>query len=153
MRVTLIAVGALKAGPERALADKYLARITAWPVAVREVEEKRRLEGAALRRREGELILAACPAGARLVALDERGRRLTSADFAARLGGWRDEGVADVAFAIGGADGLDEAVRRRADLTLAFGAMTLPHLLVRGVLLEQIYRAQTILSGHPYHRE
>jgi len=153
MRVTLIAVGALKAGPERALADKYLSRITDWPVAVREVEEKRRLKGPALRKREGELILAACPAGARLVALDERGRSLTSADFAARLGGWRDAGIADVAFAIGGADGLDDAVRSRADLLLAFGAMTLPHLLVRGVLLEQIYRAQTILSGHPYHRE
>lgn len=153
MRITLVAVGALKAGPERALADKYLARITAWPVTEREVEEKRPLKGAALRKREGELILAACPAGARLVALDERGKTLNSADFAARLGGWSDDGDANVAFAIGGADGLDDAVRARADLLLAFGAMTLPHLLVRGVLLEQIYRAQTILAGHPYHRE
>jgi len=152
MRITIVAVGALRAGPERALAEKYLARIT-WPIAVREVAEKRRLTGAQLREREGELILRACPDGAILVALDERGKPSSSADFAARLGGWQDEGVADIAFAIGGADGLDESVRARADLLLAFGAMTLPHLLVRGVLLEQIYRAQTLLAGHPYHRE
>lgn len=152
MRITIVAVGALGAGPERALAEKYLKRI-AWPVAVREVEEKRKLSAPALRAREGELILAACPDRAVLVALDERGKSLTSAEFAKRLGAWRDDGIADIAFAIGGADGLDESVRRRADLRLAFGAMTLPHLLVRGVLLEQIYRAQTILAGHPYHRE
>jgi len=152
VRISIVAVGALRAGPERALVEKYLKRIT-WPVSVREVEEKRRLKGAELRRREGELILAACPGGARLVALDERGRTLTSAGFAARLGGWRDEGVAETVFAIGGADGLDDAVRGRADLVLSLGAMTLPHQLVRGVLLEQIYRAQTILAGHPYHRE
>jgi len=152
MRISVIAVGGLKAGPERALAEKYRARIT-WPITVREVEEKRPLKGSALRKREGELILAACPERGAIVALDERGKSLSSMDFAARLGGWWDQGVTDIAFAIGGAGGLDEAVRRRADLTLAFGAMTLPHLLMRGVLLEQIYRAQTILAGHPYHRE
>ena len=152
MRITIVAVGTLRAGPERVLAEKYLSRIT-WPIAVREVEEKRRLKGAALQKREGELILAACPRGALVVALDEGGKPLASADFAARLGGWQDEGLADIVFAIGGADGLDPAVRARAALVLAFGAMTLPHQLVRGVLLEQIYRAQTILAGHPYHRE
>lgn len=152
MRISIIAVGALRAGPERALAEKYLTRIT-WPITVREVEEKRPLKGDRLRTREGELILAACPRGAVIVALDERGKSLTSADFAARLGRWRDEGISDIAFTIGGADGLDEAVRARAGLVLAFGAMTLPHQLARGVLLEQIYRAQTILAGHPYHRE
>ncbi len=152
MRISIVAVGGLRAGPERALAEKYLKRIT-WPITVREVEEKRRLKGPQLRRREGELILAACPRGAVVVALDERGESLTSEKFAARLGGWRDEGIADIAFAIGGADGLDAAVRARAGLVLAFGAMTLPHQLARGVLLEQIYRAQTILAGHPYHRE
>ncbi len=152
MRISVVAVGGLKAGPERALAEKYLSRIT-WPISVREVEEKRGLKGSALRKREGELILSACPDGATLVALDERGKSLSSADFAARLGGWWDAGIADIVFAIGGAGGLDDAVRKRADLLLAFGAMTLPHLLMRGVLLEQIYRAQTILAGHPYHRE
>lgn len=152
MRIAVVAVGGLKAGPERALAEKYLSRIT-WPMTVREVEEKRGLKGPALRKREGELILAACPDGAILVALDERGKTLSSTDFAARLGGWWDAGIADIVFVIGGAGGLDDAVRKRADLLLAFGAMTLPHLLMRGVLLEQIYRAQTILAGHPYHRE
>jgi 23S rRNA (pseudouridine1915-N3)-methyltransferase len=152
MRISVIAVGGLKAGPERALAEKYSSRIT-WPITIREVEDKRRLKGSALRKREGELILAACPDGATLVALDERGKTMNSMDFAARLGGWWDDGIADIVFAIGGAGGLDDAVRKRADLMLAFGAMTLPHLLMRGVLLEQIYRAQTILAGHPYHRE
>ncbi|MEE8332789.1 MAG: 23S rRNA (pseudouridine(1915)-N(3))-methyltransferase RlmH [Alphaproteobacteria bacterium] len=152
MRISVIAVGGLKAGPERDLAEKYSARIT-WPISVREVEDKRGLKGAALRKREGELILSSCPDGATIVALDERGKTMSSPDFAARLGGWWDDGIAEIVFVIGGAGGLDDAVRKRADLVLAFGAMTLPHLLMRGVLLEQIYRAQTILAGHPYHRE
>jgi len=152
MRITIVAVGALKAGPERDLAEKYLGRLTG-PVAIREAEEKRKLNPPELRRREGELLLAACPPGATIVALDERGRTMPSRAFAERLGAWRDDGVAELVFLIGGADGLDEAVRGKADLCVAFGAMTLPHQLVRGVLLEQLYRAQTILAGHPYHRD
>ena len=86
------------------------------------------------------------------MALDERGRSLSSAAFADYLGRRRDEGVADLAFVIGGADGLAERVRSRADLVLSLGAPTWPHLLVRGLLAEQLYRAQSILAGHPYHR-
>jgi 23S rRNA (pseudouridine1915-N3)-methyltransferase len=103
--------------------------------------------------REGELILAALPDGARLVALDERGAAWSSRDLAERLGGWRDGGVATLAFAIGGADGLAPAVVERADAVLSLGAMTWPHLLARCLLLEQLYRAQQILAGHPYHRD
>ena len=84
--------------------------------------------------------------------MDERGRDLKSRELADRIGRWRDDGVQDLAFAIGGADGLSQAVRDRADLLLAFGRATWPHMLVRAMLAEQIYRAQTILSGHPYHR-
>lgn len=103
--------------------------------------------------REGELLRAACPSGATLVALDRRGRTLDSASFAARLGRWRDDGVADLVFLIGGADGHTEALLKDCTLTLSFGAMTWPHLLARAMLAEQIYRAQQILAGHPYHRE
>jgi 23S rRNA (pseudouridine1915-N3)-methyltransferase len=93
------------------------------------------------------------PGGARLVALDQRGAAWTSADLADRLAGWRLRGVRELAFAIGGADGLGTAVIERADAVLSLGAMTWPHLLVRGMLLEQLYRAQQILAGHPYHRD
>jgi len=152
MRITVIAVGRLRGGPEQALADHYRERIN-WPVEIREVEEKRKLPPAELKRREAALIEAAIPDRAVLVALDERGKDLSSRDFAARLGRWRDDGVADLAFAIGGADGLDDAIRSRAALTLSLGSMTWPHFMVRGMLFEQLYRAQQILAGHPYHRD
>jgi len=98
-------------------------------------------------------MLAALPAGAQLVALDARGEAWTSRDFARRIAAWRDAGVPHVAFAIGGADGLGDAVIARAAAVLSFGAMTWPHLLARVMLLEQLYRARQILAGHPYHRE
>ena len=103
-------------------------------------------------RHEGELLLKAVPDGALVVALDPAGKKFTSAAFAKRLGAWRDGGVKDIAFLIGGADGLDRAVTDGADEVLSLGAMTWPHLLARAMLAEQIYRAQCILSGHPYHR-
>jgi 23S rRNA (pseudouridine1915-N3)-methyltransferase len=99
------------------------------------------------------LILAALPQGARLVALDERGATWSSVELANRWASWRDAGNSRVAFAIGGADGLGAAIIERADAVLSLGAMTWPHLLVRGMLLEQLYRAQQILAGHPYHRD
>lgn len=159
MRVQICAVGRLKTGPEKLLLDDYMSRVdaagrgigvTALPVA--EVEEKRRLEGAALMEREAELLLASVPKGALLIALDERGRIETSEAFAKRIGTLRDTGTADIAFLIGGANGLAPAMRDRAAHVMAFGAMTWPHMLVRVMLAEQIYRAVTILSGHPYHR-
>lgn len=106
-----------------------------------------------MKAREAELILAALPQSARLVALDEHGAAWSSRDFADRLAHWRDESVAEAAFAIGGAEGLDAAILDRAHRVLSLGPMTWPHLLVRGMLLEQLYRAQQILAGHPYHRE
>lgn len=152
MRTHLIAVGRMKAGPERTLLDHYAARLSP-PPELREVEEKRALPPAKLKTREAELLLAAVPNGALLVAMDERGKTLTSPKFAQKMGAWRDDGVRDVAFVIGGADGLDTSVRQAATLVLSLGEMTWPHMLVRGLLAEQIYRANAILSGHPYHRE
>ena len=138
MRVTLLAIGKQKAGPLRDLVQDYARRLT-FPFEVKELEEKKKLPPAQLKAREGELILAAIPAESKVIALDERGK-------------WRDEGEGEFVFIIGGADGLDDAVRRRADLILQFGTMVWPHQLVRVMLAEQLFRAQSIWSGHPYHR-
>ncbi len=114
---------------------------------------RQRLPAALLKEREAELILKALPSGVPLLALDERGCLWSSRDFADRLARWRDQGAAELAFAVGGAEGLGAAVLEKAHETVALGPMTWPHLLVRGLLLEQLYRAQQILAGHPYHRE
>jgi 23S rRNA (pseudouridine1915-N3)-methyltransferase len=123
------------------------------PPAIVEVEERRSLPPEQLKLREGELILGALPAGVPFVALDERGTQWSSRALAKRIAAWRDQGGSQLVFAIGGADGLHRAVLDRADVILALGSMTWPHLLVRGMLLEQLYRAQQILAGHPYHRQ
>ena len=152
MRLTLLAVGRAKAGPERSLFDHYAGRITS-PFTLKEVEERKPLSGALLKSREADLLSAQIPNGAMIIALDERGKNLTSPEFATHIGRWRDDGISNLAFIIGGADGLDETLRRRADLILSLGKLTWPHMLVRGLLAEQIYRAQCILAGHPYHRD
>jgi 23S rRNA (pseudouridine1915-N3)-methyltransferase len=132
------------------------AHYAAWivpPPEIVELDVKQRLPPAIIKRREAELILAALPAGAALVALAECGAAWSSRELAERIAGWRDRGVGELAFAIGGAEGLGAAILDRASATLSLGAMTWPHLLVRGMLLEQLYRAQQILAGHPYHRD
>ncbi|HTO83861.1 MAG TPA: 23S rRNA (pseudouridine(1915)-N(3))-methyltransferase RlmH [Methylomirabilota bacterium] len=153
MRILVAAVGRGRSGSEQALFDAYRRRLS-WPVTLREVEERRKLPATQLTQREGELLLAALPKAPALfvVALDPRGKALSSEDLARRLADWRDRGVNELAFLIGGADGHAEAVRRRADFLLSFGPMTWPHLLARAMLAEQLYRAQQILAGHPYHR-
>ncbi|MBS0538064.1 MAG: 23S rRNA (pseudouridine(1915)-N(3))-methyltransferase RlmH [Proteobacteria bacterium] len=151
MKLTLACIGRAGRGPERDLYDHYAGRIR-WPLTLRELEEKKKLPPAQLIEREGELLLGAVPDKAVLVALDRRGKVVDSEAFAQRLGRWRDDSVADVAFLIGGADGHTQALLKRADLVLSFGAMTWPHQLARAMLAEQIYRAQQLLAGHPYHR-
>ncbi|TXL78218.1 23S rRNA (pseudouridine(1915)-N(3))-methyltransferase RlmH [Vineibacter terrae] len=151
MRLTLAAVGRLKAGPEKMLYDSYAQRM-AWPLALREVEERRKLPAAERMAREADLLLAACPADAALVALDRRGKVLDSDGFARWVGTRRDTGAGDLAFLIGGAEGHPEALLKRCALVLSFGPMTFPHMLARILLIEQLYRAQQILAGHPYHR-
>jgi 23S rRNA (pseudouridine1915-N3)-methyltransferase len=149
LKLVVVAVGRARQGAERALWEDFSGRL-AWPIRLVEVESKR--PGPGLKEREADLLLKALPEGATLVALDERGRTVTSEDFAKRLGQWQDQGVANLAFVIGGADGLAESVRARAQFLLSLGAMTWPHMLVRGLLAEQLYRADRILAGHPYHR-
>ena len=137
---------------ERDLLNNFSERIRPKPSVI-EVEEKRNLSGGELKAREGELLISALPGGAKVIALDEKGKSLSSRELATLLGSWGDEGVRETAFVIGGADGLDGSVRKKADLTISLGAMTWPHMMVRGMVAEQIYRAQSILSGHPYHRD
>jgi 23S rRNA (pseudouridine1915-N3)-methyltransferase len=151
MKLTIAAIGRAGRGPERDLYEHYAGRIR-WPLALRELEEKRKLPPPELMRREGDLLLDAAPAGAVLVALDRRGKTIDSETFAHRLVRWRDDSVADIAFLIGGADGHSEPLLEKATFVLSFGAMTWPHQLARAMLAEQIYRSQQLLAGHPYHR-
>mgnify|MGYP004004229619 FL=1 len=152
MRITIVAVGRLRAGPEKTLVDHFAKRIT-WPLDIREVEERKNLTGNVLKRREGQLLLDNCPAGSQVIALDERGKEISSRAFAKRVSDWQDDGVSDLCVVIGGANGLDETVRQRVNMTISFGRLTWPHMLGRGMLVEQLYRAQQIIAGHPYHRD
>jgi 23S rRNA (pseudouridine1915-N3)-methyltransferase len=151
MRLTIAAVGRLKAGPEKALYESYAKRIT-WPLTLHEVEERRALPSAERMSREAALLLAVCPADATLVALDRRGTALDSAALARWIGARRDGGTRDLAFLIGGADGHPGSLLDRCARVVSFGPLTLPHVLARILLIEQLYRAQQILAGHPYHR-
>lgn len=159
MRLRIAAVGRLKAGPERELLDRYLERVNAVgrglglaPLDAVEVSESSARRPADRMKEEAVALKKWSITGARRIVLDARGKSLSSEDFAKRLLALRENGAPAVLFLIGGADGLAEEVRKDADFTLAFGAATFPHQLVRILLVEQIYRALTILSGHPYHR-
>lgn len=151
MDIIIACIGHMKPSPELDLLSKYIKQ-TRWNVVVREFEDKKSGSAEERKKREGALLLSAVPNAAKIVVMDERGRQLSSEKFARRLGGWQDESVPAVAFLIGGADGHSEEIRQKADLLLAFGEMTWPHMLARAMLAEQIYRAKTILDGHPYHR-
>jgi 23S rRNA (pseudouridine1915-N3)-methyltransferase len=158
MRLIITAVGRMKSGPDRDLAERYLARaakagrgVGFKSIDIVEVVESRAARAGDRMVEEAAMLAKALAAGAVRVVLDANGKSLSSEELAARLGNWRD-GARDVCFLVGGADGLAPTVKAGADLVLAFGAATWPHQLVRIMLLEQLYRAVTILSGHPYHR-
>jgi len=159
VRVALISVGRLKAGPERELFERYFARARSVARSVgvadldaREIDESRARRPEDRRDEEAQAILKALTPRDALIALDERGVSPSSPEWAADIGRARDAGVGTYAIAIGGPDGLSPAVRARANKVISFGAMTWPHQLVRVMAGEQLYRAFTILSGHPYHR-
>jgi len=159
MRIVVAAVGKLKRGPESDLSERYRERavksgrgIGLRSLEVVEIAESRAREAQRRMLEESIALANVIPKGAATALLDPRGETLDSNGFTKRLRGWNDGGR-DVAFVIGGPDGLAPTLSDQADLLLAFGALTWPHQLVRVMLLEQIYRATTILSGHPYHRE
>ncbi|MCB1355258.1 MAG: 23S rRNA (pseudouridine(1915)-N(3))-methyltransferase RlmH [Maritimibacter sp.] len=155
MRIHIAAVGRLRKGPERALVDDYLTRVDRTGRALglgpaREIEVEDRKGGGMSA--EAALLEKAIPLGSLVCILDERGRTMSSPDFADQIAQWRDNGRQDLTFAIGGADGLDPGFRDKADFALSFGHMVWPHMLVRVMLAEQLYRAASILAGSPYHR-
>ncbi len=140
-RLHIIAIGKIAGSPEAQLVQRYATRMTGglWQISVTELPETRAL-------------LPVAPAASKTVVLDERGKALGSADLAHQLNHWQEAGAREIRFLIGGADGHAEATRAEADLLMSFGPATWPHLLVRAMLAEQLYRASTILSNHPYHR-
>jgi len=155
MRVTICAVGRLRAGPEKALIEDYTTRfdrtgraLGLGPLTITEIEDRKGGGMAA----EAALLDKALPQGAKVIALDERGKLMSSPDFSQTLARIRDDGNSDLAFLIGGADGLAPDLRARADLSLSLGQMVWPHMLARVMLSEQLYRAASILAGLPYHR-
>ena len=159
MRLVVVSIGRLKQGPERDLAERYRERFDDLGrklgfrgLDIHEIPESRARDATTRIAEEAAAISAVVPDKSVLVALDERGDNVDSATFARHLGRWRDEAIGQTIFAIGGADGLSPDLRRKAKLRMAFGSATWPHQMVRVMLLEQVYRAATILAGHPYHR-
>lgn len=155
MRVQICAVGRLRSGPEAELIKDYTTRfdrtgraLGLGPLEIKEVEDKK---GGGMSA-EAPLLSRAIPKGAVIVTMDERGKLLTSPEFSKKLADWRDNGRQDVAFVIGGADGIDPSLRAQADFSISLGKMVWPHMLARTMLTEQLYRAASILSGAPYHR-
>lgn len=158
MRLLVIAVGRLKDGGERVLVDRYVERMSGsrgqglGPIVEKELAESRLGSAAERQADEARRLLKAAEGCQSVVMLDEGGKALSSEAFAQWLGRQRDAGIREMGFLIGGADGHGEAVREKANLRLSLGLMTLPHGFARAVLAEQLYRASTILAGHPYHR-
>jgi 23S rRNA (pseudouridine1915-N3)-methyltransferase len=159
MKISVFAVGRMKAGPERELADRYFERFSKSGPAIGlefaglvEISESRAQAAAERKREEADRLRQVLAGGAALFLLDERGKSASSQDFANRIAALRDDGKRSLVVAIGGPDGNDPPLRDAADLVLSFGAQTWPHQMVRIMLGEQLYRAATILSGHPYHR-
>lgn len=159
MKIDLVAIGRMKAGPERELAGRYLERFRPLGrglgldgIRVVELSESAARRDEDRKAEEAVAIAAAIPDGYRRILFDERGQAMDSAAFARKIGDWRAENAAGLALIIGGADGLAVALSQQADLVLGFGRMTLPHQIVRVLVAEQLYRAATILAGHPYHR-
>lgn len=153
MQIIISAIGKLKKKtPEDILIQNYIKK-TRWPIILKEYEEKKSLSDEQLKTAESTLLLNNLPSDTKIVVLDETGLIPTSREFAALIQKWQNEGISTVAFLIGGANGHADFLKQKADYKLSFGRMTLPHMLARVVLAEQIYRAKTILDSHPYHRD
>ena len=146
MKILILAIGKMKKNAPEALIIAEYAKRLSWTLEIKEKDNASQAEEAAF-------LLGSVPDGAKVVVLDERGENMSSSELAKRIGNWQAHGASCICFLIGGADGHLPEVRERADLVLSFGKLTLPHLLMRAVLAEQIYRVESILKGHPYHRE
>lgn len=153
MQIIISAISKLKKNtPEDILIQDYIKK-TKWPIVIKESEEKKTLTDEVLKTAESNLLLSTIPTDSKIVVLDETGKTPSSREFATLIQKWLDEGVQTISFLIGGANGHADFLKEKADYKLSFGRMTLPHMLARVVLTEQIYRAKTILDGHPYHKD
>jgi len=153
MKITIAAIGKAKSSDATSkLFAEYLKRIP-WKSDLIELEEKKPLPDNILKEKEAKKLLQTAPKGGKIIALDERGKNISSRELANKIESWQDEGASNITFLIGGAAGHGEEVRKEADLLLSFGKLTWPHMMVRSMLAEQIYRISTILSGHPYHKD
>lgn len=145
MKVTILAIGKCKnKSAEKNLIDEYIKR-SFWDVIIKEMDNS-------TQENEAKFLLSSIPTSAKVIVLDERGENITSPEMAKKVANWQVNGVSELCFIIGGAQGHLEETRQRADMLLSFGKLTLPHMLMRAVLAEQIYRVQTILNNHPYHK-
>ena len=154
MNVTVIATGKCKDKHINAMADEFIKRLKPYfPTKLIEVPQVKAQTVADIKKGECKLQLAKIPAGSVIFALDERGDMLPTVKFSKELGKWRDQGTRNLVFIIGGAEGLDDEIRNKCNKLISLSPMTFPHMMVRPIILEQIYRAGTVLAGHPYHRE
>lgn len=151
MKLVIAAAGKLRAGPESELIERYLERLP-WKITITEITAKSKTPEA-VKREEGELLAAAVKPCKALIAMDEHGKALASREFAEALSRFTEQGRDPIGIVIGGADGLAPELLKKADLTFAFGRATWPHMLARVMLAEQLYRAYTLLTKHPYHRD
>lgn len=153
MRITILAIGKLKkTDPEESIIQNYIKN-SVYPIEIKQLDTHKKLPSEQQKKEESQLLLKAVPPHAKMVVLDERGKELTSREFSEKIVKWQDSGCDEVAFLIGGAYGHSLELKEKADLLLSLGKMTMPHLLARVVLTEQIYRAGLIAQNHPYHKD
>ena len=152
MNIEIISIGKFRNSPQKEIFELYKKRCS-WNIKLKELEAKNLSNPAIVKEKEGELILAAIPASAKIIVLDEAGKSLSSKEFAGLIQNFRNNSVSNLAFIIGGADGTSTKVQQKADVILSLGKITFPHMMVRSILSEQLYRAFSIINNHPYHRE
>ena len=146
MKITILAIGKCKrSSPEAAIISEYIKR-SSWQITIKEKDNSTKDE-------EAKFLIDNIPHNSKVIVLDERGVNIKSTELADKIASWQLNGVSEICFLIGGADGHIQSTRNKADIILSFGKLTMPHMLMRAVLTEQIYRIQTIIAGHPYHRE
>ncbi len=154
MKINILSIGKFENSPHKLVFENYLKRLK-WKVELREIELKNSDKLSILERKkgEGELILKHYKPDSQMIVCDENGAQPNSQEFAKMLADFALQGKSNISFVIGGSDGLSQEILQKAKYKIAFGKITLPHLMVRCVLIEQLYRAQTIIEGHPYHRQ
>jgi 23S rRNA (pseudouridine1915-N3)-methyltransferase len=152
MNINILSIGKFKNNPQKEIFDIYIKRLP-WNVVLKELEVKSAVTGEVLKQKEGELLLGSIPSSAKIILLDEKGKNFSSKEFADQMQNYQDNGQGNLAFIIGGASGVSEDVKKKASLILSLGKLTFPHMMVRSILAEQLYRAYSIINNHPYHRE